>query len=210
MSKLKIQLHEFNVVCGAYRYLPYSTGLLRAYAETDPLIREAYEFLPFQYEMDTERGVWDKYTDTPDVAAFSVAMWNEQLNLTIAKGLKQTYGDRILIVFGGCHVPHHPKEYMEKYPFIDVCVRGDGEEAFRDILVRRTDKSFRDMEGIIDVTWRVGDSINENPGKRPFEKDLDKFPSPYAAGLFDELVQNRKGGKNGWQAILESNRGCPF
>ena len=74
--KLRVYQLEANVVCGAFRYLPYNSGLLRAYAETDPLIREHYQFMPFLYEMDSLPSIMARFTEPPDVLAVSVAMWN--------------------------------------------------------------------------------------------------------------------------------------
>lgn len=205
---LYVYTAEFNVVMGAFRYLPFSTGLLRAFAMTDPVIRDNVHFMPFLYEMDTVKGVWSKITEAPDIFAFSLSMWNEQLSLTVAKSIKEVYRDKVLIVFGGCHVPHHPTEYMQKYPFIDVCVRSEGEEAFRDILLRCIEGAS--FDGIADLTYRIGDYIQENLEHRSYQKDMDCYPSPYMTGLFDDLMENRKEGSRMFQTIIESNRGCPF
>ena len=64
-------------------YLPLVSGLLRAYAETDVGIRDSYEFMPFLYYRDSVENIMAVY-DNPSVAAFSVSMWNEQLNLNVA------------------------------------------------------------------------------------------------------------------------------
>lgn len=209
VRKLNVYLQEPNIVCGDVSYLPYSTGLLRAYAETDSDIRANVKFMPFIYEMAPLDTVLAKYTEKPDIACYSCSMWNENLELATAKEVKQRWPD-CLIVFGGCQVPHHPKEYMEKYPFIDICVRGDGEEAFKAIIqMRLGEHRYKHFE-IPSTSWRRGGEIYESALSWPFSKDLDKYPSPYAIGLFGDLIQERKEGKNGWQAIIETNRGCPF
>lgn len=201
-----VYFNEFNVVCGKYRYLPYNSGLLRAYAEVDPIIWDNYEFAPFIYEMDTPANVLAKYIKPPDVAAFSVSMWNEQLNLAVAREVKARW-PRCLIVFGGCHVPHRPEFYMMEHPFIDVCVKAEGEEAFREILLRLIGcPSTWDFSGLCGVTYRRGNDLVSNVGERPFVKDLDRYPSPYLTGMFDGLLNDG----HQWQAIIETNRGCPF
>lgn len=204
--RLIVYTNEFNIVCGPFRYLPYSTGLLRAFAEADPMVRDNYRFMPFLYEMDAVDNVLAKYTEEPNVAAFSVAMWNERLNLAVAREVKKRWPD-CFIIFGGCHVPHHPKEYMTQYPFIDVCIRSEGEEAFRDVLQYYA--GYGSISNISDVTYREDAEIVENLGHRAYQKDMDCYPSPYMTGLFDELL-DRKEVQNGWQAIVETNRGCPF
>lgn len=205
--KLNVYTLEPNVTMGAYRYLPYSTGLLRAYAESDAEIRANYRFMPFLYEMDTVKNLLAKFTEEPDVLAVSVSMWNEQLNLAVAREVKKRWPG-CLTIFGGCHVPHHPSQYMEQHQFIDVCVRSEGEEAFRDVLIRYI--SSGDFVGIPDVTFRGKYRIIENSEHRPSSKDLDCYPSPYMLGLYDDLMASRKEGSRMFQAIIETNRGCPF
>lgn len=207
--KLNVTFHEFNVRMGNCVYLPIVSGILRAYAETDPDICERYAFAPFLYQMDSVENVWKRYIDAPHVAAFSVSMWNEQLNLAIAKGLKETYSD-CLIVFGGYSVPHHPEAYMERYQFIDVCVRAEGEEAFLNLLKRYGTHEYfiSSFHGIPGLTYRLwGGHIVSNPGEYPFVKDLDKYPSPYLSGMFDDLIKEE--GLQ-WQSIVEWDRGCSF
>lgn len=205
MSKLRVAFHEFNIRMGQdYCYLPIVSGILRAYAGAEPEIRDNCEFLPYLYVVDSPANAWGRYPAPPDVAAFSVSMWNEQLCFAMARRLKQTYGDKVLIVFGGYSVPNHPAEYMEKHPFIDLCVRSEGEESFKAILKERLGNcNYRDIPG---VTRRSGDVILENKQDWPFQKDLDCYPSPYLTGAFDDLMSAETGVK--WQAIIETNRGC--
>ncbi len=215
MSRLRVYFHEFNIRMGRFCYLPIVSGILRAYAETDPAVKEGYEFMPFLYAMDSVPNIWKNYEHAPDVAAFSVSMWNEQLCLEVARGLKETYGNSVLTVFGGYSVPHHAAEYMGKCRFIDVCVRSEGEETFKAILKRRLEWSagrdgFEDVPGL---TFRTGGGedgyVVENKQEWPYQKDLDLYPSPYLENLFDPLVA-KQSDELGWQAIIETNRGCSF
>ena len=54
------------------------------------------------------------------------------MSLKLASYLKEKYN--CLIVFGGPSCPHNPTEYFEKYKFIDVAIRSEGEDAFNGIL----------------------------------------------------------------------------
>jgi len=47
-----IYFNEYNVQMGAFSYLPLVSGLLQAYGETFPEIKENYTFMPFIYHMD--------------------------------------------------------------------------------------------------------------------------------------------------------------
>lgn len=214
MNKLKVCFYEFNIRMGRFCYLPIVSGILRAYAETNPEICERYEFMPFVYAMDSLTNVRKETKGLPNVAAFSVSMWNEQLCLEAARQLKDLFGNFVLIVFGGYSVPHHPTAYMVRHPYIDVCVRSEGEETFKAILGRYATEEHtrRGFLGVQGLTYRNGAEIIENKEEWPFVKDLDQYPSPYLTGMFDSLVKSDLAFVNdiGWQAIIETNRGCSF
>lgn len=190
--------NEYNIRMGPLSYLPLVSGLLRAHAETSEIVRQHYTFAPFIYAIDSPETILAQY-DNPGVAAFSAVMWNERLCLTVAEEVKRRWPG-CLIVFGGPQVPHHPLQYMEEHSFIDICVRAEGEEAFTDILIQHT-KGYN-FFNIPNVTWAGG----ENDDERPFSRDLDVLPSPYLEGLYDTLLES----KDSFQAIIETNRGCPF
>lgn len=206
-SRRRVYFNEYNVRMGRMCYLPLVSGLLRAFAETSETIKANFEFMPFVYCMDTPENILRQY-DRPDVAAFSASMWNEQLNLTVAAEVKRRWPE-CLIVFGGPQVPHNPEAYFETNPFIDVAVRAEGEEAFADIL-QQSLESF-DFSRIPGVSFRDRETgeFRTNKESRPFKRDLNTLPSPYLEGLYDDLIalQNEE---VEFQAIIETNRGCPF
>jgi len=199
---MNVYFNEYNVQMGDTSYLPLTSGLLRATAEQSETILAHYNFKPFIYAIDSLKTIVGKYYDVPAIAAFSLSMWNEQLSLSVAKKVKEIYSD-CLIVMGGAQCPHEPTAFMRQHPFVDVCVRAEGELAFADVLEKLI--VGRDFKGIPAVTWRSGDAIHINLDERPFSRDLDMFPSPYLEGLFDDLVETAP-----FQAIIETNRGCPF
>jgi putative methyltransferase len=201
----QVYFNEFNVLMDGIAYLPLVSGLLRAYAETSADLAAAYEFRPFLFHRDRPERILAEY-DRPAVAAFSTSMWNEQLNLHVAREVKRRHPE-CLIVFGGPQVPHHPEGYFSAHPFIDVAVRGEGEETFADVLRRRL--VGRDFAGLAGVSWREPESGRciRNGEERPQSRDLDLYPSPYLEGLFEDLMARSE---LRFQAIIETNRGCPF
>lgn len=205
-GKYKVYLNEFNVPMGNVAYFPLVSGLLRVYAETFKETHTKYEFMPFVFIRDTVGNIIAQYND-PSVAAFSVYMWNEQLSLKVAEELKGLYPD-VLIVFGGPQVPHYPHQYFSRYPFIDVTIRGEGEGAFSELLKRYIyTKNFENISGI---AWRdhITGDIVRNDAEQTLPQDLDIYPSPYMSGIFDDLMAAHKDIE--FQAIIETNRGCPY
>lgn len=202
----RVYLNEYNIRMERSAYLPIASGLLRGYAETFPEVTSHYEFAPFLYHVDSMANIMPRY-DAPDVAAFSVSMWNEQLNLRVAEEVKQKFPD-CLIVFGGPQVPQHPQEYFRQHPFIDVAVRAEGEEAFTKILIRNLES--RDFSGLTGVSFRKDGECVRNVVESHQPKDLDMYPSPYLEGLFDPIMADSLVTGLNLQAIIETNRGCPF
>ncbi|MEX0716902.1 MAG: cobalamin-dependent protein [Planctomycetaceae bacterium] len=208
LAQRHVYFNEYNLRMGRMCYLPIVAGMLRAYAETSDRVRASYRFMPFIYHLDSLPNILAQYVEPPDVAAFSISMWNEQLNLRVAEEVKRRWPE-CLIVVGGPQVPHDPSEYFARHPFLDVAVRAEGEEPFRAVLERRL--SGEDFAGLPNVAWRdpATGETRFNGGEWPFKKGLDDYPSPYLAGLYDELMATQDENLE-FQAIIETNRGCPF
>ncbi len=205
MQKREVYFNEYNVLMEDAVYLPLVSGLLQAYAQTMPRIQENYEFMPFLFIRDDVDKIIAQYKN-PSVAAFSVSMWNSNLSMEVARKIKEKF-PHCLTIFGGPQIPHEAAEFFEKYPFVDISVRGDGEQTFANILTRFLES--RDFNGIPGISYRhqsgqcVRNSIEHIPAK-----DLDIYPSPYTTGLFAEIMSKNK--NIDFQAIVETNRGCPF
>ena len=84
----KVYFNEYNVLMDNAVYLPIVSGKLQAFAEKDRGIKNSHEFMPFVYHRDKPSEIISKY-ENPDVVAFSVSMWNSNLSLEVAKGIKE-------------------------------------------------------------------------------------------------------------------------
>jgi len=206
INKRKVYFNEYNVLMDKIAYLPIATGLICAYAKAMEKLNVHYDFRPFLFIREDPDNIIRAHEE-PSVAAFSISMWNEQLSLHIAKRIKDIYPG-CLIVFGGPQVPHDSASYFQQHTFIDVTVRGDGEIAFAQVLDRFIDS--RDFSGIAHISWRDSRTgrfhCNDINSLQP--QNLDIFPSPYLEGLFEYLFKEKNGMQ--FQAIVETNRGCPF
>ncbi len=203
--KKNLYFNEFNLLMGSggIVYLPLVSGILSAYIKTSKIIRDNIEVRNFIFEPDTVNNIMKKY-DSPGIATFSIAMWNEQLSLAVAKKIKSKYPD-CLIVFGGAQCPHEPTDYMEKHKFIDVCIRAEGEESFFELCNNISHNNY-DFKGIPNVAYWSNNKIIINKNSPDFSKSLDKYPSPYLTGEYDYLLKEG----HSYQVIIETNRGCPF
>ncbi len=113
-------------------YLPYSVGLLQAYAQKYSRTPEQHEFLPPIYKpLEVEQGV--QQLSRAHIVGFSAYIWNIRLSLEIADALKECCPST-LIIFGGPQVPDHAEEFLRSHPFIDIVCHGEGEQVFLQIL----------------------------------------------------------------------------
>ena len=136
-KKINVYFNEFNLLMGSggVTYLPLVSGILTANAKKNSKIKENFKFNKFIFHTDTpDNIIKNQYKEKPDIAVFSISMWNEQLCLKVAKLLKEKFNT--LTIFGGASCPHNPTEYFKQYPFIDIAIRAEGEDAFNLILLR--------------------------------------------------------------------------
>ncbi len=202
MDKKKVYLLQINVTFSeVIAYLPYAAGCLAAYSWADKEISEKYELADILYMRLKVEESLDKIVD-PAVVGFSCYIWNMEYNLTIARMIKDKYPDCV-IVFGGHNVPDD-ESLLEQYSFIDVLMHSEGEEPFA-MLLKALD-SGSGFSSIPDISYRENGGIVTTEKKRLY--DITNYPSPYAAGLFDRMLEEYP--KVNFHATLETNRGCPY
>ncbi len=182
-------------------YLPYAVGLLIAYAFTDETVKSEYDFKRFVFVRESTDDVVAKL-ENPAFIGFSNYIWNTHYNLALAKKIKEKFPECI-IMFGGHNVPPD-NSFLENYPFIDFLIHGEGEEAFKNLLVELT-KETPDFSGISNLSYRK----SENEFVKNATEVLTKtdYPSPYLTGLFDYIFEENPDMQ--LDAILETSRGCP-
>ena len=207
MSKKKVSFVNPNFQQGpkefnAY-YLPYSCGVLWSYANQFPEISSNYELGDFVWRRDLiEETV--QLLKSSDVVGFSTYVWNRSYNNVLARELKKANKD-ILIVFGGPEPPIENPNFFEKFPYIDICIKLEGEISFKRVLDNfHNNAGYDDIPGLLvnknGITFDTGDSARID--------DLDSIPSPYLTDVFKPLME--KFPEVRWNATLESNRGCPY
>lgn len=187
----------------ALQFVPYAYGLLKNYAEMDPVIRESYRWHEPLHRMEPENCIVKKIK-SPAILCASCYVWNHQRQTRIAARVKQRYPD-CRVIFGGPHVPDDSESYLRQNAFIDFLVHGEGEIALRDLL-----KSFleedADVSRIRGISYlKRGRFFSIQPGNQ-LPKELS-LPSPYLDGSFDVFFADPAGGKI---ALWETNRGCPY
>jgi radical SAM superfamily enzyme YgiQ (UPF0313 family) len=190
---------EFN----AY-YLPYSPAIIWSYVNQFPEINENFSLGEFIWRRDTiEEAV--EILRHSDIVGFSTYIWNRSYNAVLARELKKA-NPNIFIFAGGPEPPITDPNFFERFPYIDICVKLEGEITVRKILTEflKENPNYNHIPGIL---------INDNgktvdTGDSPRIEELDSIPSPYLTGVFDKLMAKHPEVR--WNATLETNRGCPY
>lgn len=202
MPQLPVGLVQINGTYHQKYFLPYSVGMLQAYALQNPDLKQRFAFLPpIFYPLAVSLAL--EWLHSAVIVGFSVYVWNIQRSLAIAESLKQRHPN-MWIIFGGPQVPNDAEDFLRTYPFIDICCHGEGEQVFAEILTRYPE---RDWSGIPGISFLGPDGGFICHPQAPRLKDLNVLPSPYLTGVFRPLMRMNP---HQWMALWETNRGCPF
>ena len=104
-----------------------------------------------------------------------------------------------MTVLGGVHFTWMWRQVMDHYPFVDIIVLGEGEEAIAEI---GKGKHPSEIRGIV---WRDGNIIVKNPA-RPYIQNLDTIPFPRWDWMMPQIPQYVAKGGGGPRLVF--SRGC--
>lgn len=185
----------------------YSLGLAYIQAYLQQKFRDEIKVTNLYFHSD-QLGTYKKLTllheilkTEPDIAAFSCHCWNMETLLSIT-GLLKDIRPGITIIVGGPDPTFSALQLMERYPAIDIIVKGEGEEVFTKIIDRFL--NHRDHSDIPGIVFRKNGSLCDNESINIVE-DLDRIPSPHLTGIIDlgkESIRRH--------VSIETYRGCPF
>lgn len=204
LHKIQIGVVQINNSFSNHNYLPYSVGLLQAYACKYLSEQERFEFLLPIFKRIPIPSAVELLLDA-EVVFFSTYVWNAKISLEIARRLKQI-NPQILTVFGGPQIPEKGAEnFLRKNRFVDIACRGEGEITFLSILENYDNQAWINVPSIsyIDGTGKLIQTPNADRIRQ-----LDLIPSPYLEGIFDPLMEENQ--HEEWIALFETDRGCPF
>ena len=202
MKKIKIGSVQINNGFSGQFYLPYSIGLLQAFAIHNSKDSSRFDFQTTIYK----RWLLNKCVNklkSQDIILFSVYVWNLQISLKIAEEIKKI-NKNCLIIFGGPSVPDNAESFLNENDFIDITSHQEGERSILAILDNFPNKSYEEIAGI---SYILNGKFYNNKGL-PRLRNFDGCPSPYLSGTFDKLMEENS--DDHWLASWETNRGCPF
>ena len=150
---------------------------------------------------------WVKKED-PDIVGFSVLRSTAKEAPKIAERVKVEIPD-VMVVFGSHHSTFNAGRILEKYPFVDVVVRGEGE--YTCLEVARCVEKGEGLDKVEGVSFRKNGEVVSAPD-RALNRDVDALPFPdrgladvkYESAIFGVKINSKK------FTTMLSSRGCPF
>ena len=147
---------------------------------------------------DVRRKLTDFYPEIVGITSVTPSIPQAYRVAKIAKEVR----DDCTVLIGGPHATFLPHQTLKECEFIDIVVKGEGEETVQELTKAIENEELEKVKGI---TFRKGSQIISNE-PRPFIKDIDKIPFPSRDLLPTDKYQFY-GEK--YTAMLTS-RGCPF
>src|SRR6185312_14818360 len=141
-----------------------------------------------------------------DAIAFSISA-SATFNMFLECRQKSVFRDDALLMAGGVHANLLPVQtFLDLEPH--VVGIGEGEETILEILARRTQRDFSDVQG---VCYRDGDRIVRT-APRQISRDISNFPFPARHLLPEEdfIMTDRMSNKRLRMTHIVPGRGCPF
>lgn len=128
----------------------------------------------------------------PRIVGFTVYDSNYAQCQLLAEAIKRV-NKQTVVVFGGPTASVQAETVIDHNPFVDVCVRHEGEETVLELVSLLESVSFypnrASLEGVDGISYRAGDTVLRNPDRLTFFRHrhvpnyLDKYPSPYLTGV---------------------------
>ena len=191
----------------ATEVFPLNIGFIASYCKS--IFKEEIVVKLFKYPIKLEKAI---LKEPPDIIAISNYPWCHNLSLEIL-ALTAKVKPECIRVMGGPNFPHDSQSQIEFLKFrkiIDTYIYLEGENGFANLvkLVKENGlKPVRDslkcnpVPGCIHLSQDNKLLSTEDTGRI---YNLDKIPSPYLTGLFDEFFDGRL------NPMIQTNRGCPF
>lgn len=192
MKKL-IHFVQVNDIIGVNVILPLAVGILWQSADQSKWQLGQIVYKKIDHNQLAELAIGD-------MICFSTYVWNSAYHLELAKQVKQI-NPNIVVVFGGPNIsPAKDNFWDEVGNAVDLAIVGEGEHSFNKLL-----NSWPNISNIPGVWTR--DYFN---GEADRVKEFKYNASPYLSGFYDSIVAQEQANGYKIQAVIQTNRGCPY
>ncbi|MBX5327665.1 MAG: B12-binding domain-containing radical SAM protein [Candidatus Bathyarchaeia archaeon] len=146
--------------------------------------------------------------ENPDVVGFSTLASSGRTAAVLSGEVKKE-NPEITTVFGNYYATFNTERIMQKYPWVDIIVRGEGE--ITTLELAKSLKDGKSLKNVLGITFREKGRVVSTP-ERPLIKDISVLPFPNRELLDVEYHSEVAGAitaPKGFTTVL-SSRGCPF
>ncbi len=180
----------------------YCAGMLKAEGIEVSLLDQPAKQFSLKQTVD-----WVK-KENPNILGFSVLLSTAKEAPKIAEQVKAE-NPNVTIIFGNHHSTFNARRILEKYPFVDIVIRGESE--YTNIEVAECLKKQRNLDRVAGISFKKNGIIVSNPD-RLLNMDIDSLPFPdrnlsdvqYVSTIFGAKINTKK-----FTTVI-SSRGCPF
>lgn len=147
-------------------------------------------------------------TENPDIVGFSTLASSGRTAAIIAGEVRKE-NPEAKIVFGNYYATFNADRIMQKYPWIDMIVRSEGE--ITTLELAKCLKNGESLKNVSGLTFREKNRILSTPDQ-PLIKDVDSLPFPDREMLDVEYHSEIAGAITAPEKFTTvlSSRGCPF
>ena len=188
MQKLNIKKACICAVNASYTHS--SLALLNLCAACAHLPVEAKTY---SINDSVERACGELFSLDCDAYLFGCYIWNLPFLESLVQRLKSVKPN-VVIVFGGPEITYDTQDFMQLHPYVDLCLRGEGEESVPALL---EGKIFTQIDGLC---YRNADTIVIR--EPACIQNLDALAHVYNAEVVESLKNKL--------LYYETSRGCPF
>lgn len=198
----KLALVQTADVISNNAMVPLAVGVLYCYAMAqDPTLKDKFELMEVIYRKDNIPEQAEQLSKA-DIACFSCYLWNLKYQLALAKAVKELNPNVYIVLGGPAIVQDDPGFWLLNKRWVDLAIQGEAEDSFVKLLQQFPNIDDRSIVGAFGSNWNTG-----LPERR---KVFLKEDSPYLNGFFDRTLEDIVNRGEFPQAVIQTNRGCPY
>jgi len=192
---------QANDEIGGNIILPLAIGMLWQVAQKNPINQQKWKLGHIVYNKSVDINATAKDLSSSDVVAMSTYIWNIEFQMKLAQAIKK-YNPKCFILVGGPEISPNSTIWKDYPGCIDLAIMGEGDTSFTDLLLQWPEYDVTTIPGAWDTEYYSGEAPRVN--------NLESLPSPYLTGFYDGIVQKELANGKYIQAVLQTNRGCPY
>jgi anaerobic magnesium-protoporphyrin IX monomethyl ester cyclase len=155
-------------------------------------------------EDDVRERLEELQPDIVGCTAITPAIYKAERLLEVAKEVNPS----VVTVLGGIHGTFMYPQVLKEAPWIDVIVRGEGEQVFLNLVQAVDDGTWaRDRQAVLGIAFNGNDGRAIATPAEPPIKDLDRIMPDWGILEWDKYIYIPMGVR---VAIPNFARGCPF